>query len=147
MTSYKIPPFDFRQAVAGQFDGRPTLRQVASAQLLRVLLSNLPWLAYAKPALTNADPLMLDSPDPSTTYWTTAPFVDRVLEALLDPQALSLEPLADGRHYNLGLTGIHRFSGSSSEFDTRQLPDLSAALNQLVEDLPRHFCEAQLEFW
>ena len=72
--------------MAGQFDNRPTLRQVASAQLLRVLLPHLPWLANTTPALTNADPLMLDSPDPATAYWTTTPFVDRVLEALLDPR-------------------------------------------------------------
>lgn len=147
MTSSQVPTFDFRQAVARQFGDRPTLRQVASEQLLRLLLSKLPWLAHVTPALTTADPLMLDSPDPSNTYWTTQPLVDRVLQALLDSQPLSLEPLADGRHYNLGLTGSYRFAGSTSEFDTRQLSGLSAALGQLVEQLPQHFCEAQLKYW
>ncbi|QXI47539.1 hypothetical protein HU763_022755 [Pseudomonas anuradhapurensis] len=147
MTSSQVPVFDFRQAVARQFDDRPTLRQVASEQLLRLLLEELPWLAHVTPALTTADPLMLDSPDPDTTYWTTQPLVDRVLQALLDSQPLSLEPLGDGRHYNLGLTSTYRFAGSTSEFDTRQLSGLSPALDQLVEQLPQHFCEAQLEYW
>lgn len=147
MTRSQVPIFDFRQAVARQFDDRPTLRQVASELLLHVLLSELPWLAHVTPALTTADPLMLDSPDPSSTYWTTGPLVDRVLQALLDPKPLSFEPLADGRHYNLGLTDAHRFAGSTTEFDTRQLSGLSPALNQLVEQLPQHFCEAQLQYW
>ncbi len=147
MIRSQLPVFDFRQAVASQFGDRPTLRQVASEQLLRLLLAELPWLADVTPALTTADPLMLDSPDPSSTYWTTAPLVDRVLEALLDPQLLSIEPLADGRYYNLGLTGIHRFAGSTTEFDTRQLSGLSPALNQLLEQLPQHFCEAQVAYW
>ncbi|MEN5305216.1 DUF6543 domain-containing protein [Pseudomonas sp. TWI628] len=147
MTRSQVPVFDFRQAVARQFDDRPTLRQVASAQLLRVLLAELPWLAYVTPALTTADPLTLDSPEPSGNYWTTGPLVDRILQALLDPQPLSFEPLADGRHFNLGLTGAYLFAGSTSEFDTRQLSGLSSALNQLVEELPQRFCEAQLEYW
>ncbi|WP_445672283.1 dermonecrotic toxin domain-containing protein [Pseudomonas inefficax] len=147
MMSSQVPIFDFQQAVAQQFSDRPTLREVASTQLLRVLLAELPWLAYAKPALTTADPLMLDSPDPDTPYWSTGPFVDRILDALLDPQPLSIEALADGRHYNLGLTGVYRFAGSKSEFDTRRLSGLSPALNQLVKELPQRFCEAQLEYW
>ncbi|MCE5975607.1 dermonecrotic toxin domain-containing protein [Pseudomonas sp. JR33AA] len=147
MTSPQVPIFDFRQAVARQFDDRPTLRKVASEQLLRVLLSELPWLADVSPVLTTADPLMLDSPAPSNPYWTNGPLVDRVLAALLDSQPLSLEPLDDGRHYNLGLTEAYRFPGSISEFDTRQLSGLSPALNKLVQQLPQHFCEAQLEYW
>ncbi|QJQ22827.1 hypothetical protein HG549_23790 [Pseudomonas sp. SK] len=147
MTPTQVPVFDFRQAVARQFDDRPTLRQVASAQLLRVLLAELPWLANVTPALTTAGPLTLDSPEPYTNYWTTGPLVDRVLQALLDPQPLNLEPLADGRHYNLGLTGVYRFPGSESELDTRRLSGLSSALNELVAELPQHFCEAQLEYW
>ena len=146
MIAPDIPTFDFRHAAALQFGDRPTLRQVASEQLLKVLLAELPWLAFVSPALTSADPLMLDSPEPGMDYWTTQPLVDRVLQALLDPSPLDIEPL-DGRHHNLGLLATHRFAGSSSEFDTRQLSGLSDALNKLALQLPQHFCEAQLAYW
>ncbi|AYG47068.1 hypothetical protein DV532_23345 [Pseudomonas sp. Leaf58] len=146
MSTPDIPTFDFQHIVAQQFGDRPTLRQVASQQLLKVLLAKLPWLASVQPALEDADPLMLDSPDPATAYWTTQPFVDRVLQALLDAEPLDLEPV-DGRYHNLGLTAAYRFAGSSSEFDTRQLSDLSASLQALVECLPQYFCDAQLEYW
>jgi len=142
----KHPAFDFQYAAARHFSDRPTLRQVASRQLLEVLLAELPWLAYVTPALSDADPLMLDSPDPATPYWTTQSLLDRVLEALRGPGELDLEPIGE-RHYNLGLTADYRFAGSDSEFATRQLAGLSAPLNELLEQLPQRFCEAQLDYW
>ena len=147
MSTDETRTFDFRQAVARQFAGRPTLRQVASEQLLQVMLAELPWLADVTPALTTAEPLMLDSPDPDTPYWGTQPLLDRVLQALLDPKPMSIEHLADGRHFNLALTAAYRFADSHSEFDTRQLTGLSRALNELVEHLPQRFAEAQLKYW
>lgn len=141
-----IPTFDFQYAAASQFSGRPTLRQVTSEQLWTVLQEKLSWLAFVKPALSNADPLMLDSPDPSTPYWTTQPLVDRVLQALLEAQPLDIEPVGE-RHHNLALTSSYRFPGSDSAFDTRQLSGLSDALDELVQRLPRLFCEAQLKYW
>lgn len=146
MTGPDISPFDFSHAVARQFGDRPTLRQVLSRQLLRLLEEQLPWLKAVEPPLSSADPLMLDSPDPNTPYWTTQPLVERMLQALLDPKPLDIEPL-DGRHYNLGLTGAYRFAGSHGEFDTRQLKGLSAALNDLLARLPDAFCQAQLDYW
>ncbi|MFJ4345996.1 hypothetical protein [Pseudomonas sp. NPDC089401] len=147
MSRSETPTFDFRQAAARQFNDRPTLRQVASEQLLSVLLAELPWLAFVTPALATADPLMLDSPDPSTAHWTTQRLLDRVLQGLLDPQPLSVEPLPDGRHYNLALAASHRFAGSNSPFDSRQLSGLSNALNALTAQLPQRFREAQLRYW
>ncbi|PYC26056.1 dermonecrotic toxin domain-containing protein [Pseudomonas mosselii] len=146
MNSASLPIFDFKTAVAREFAGRPTLRQIASRQLLSVLLEQLPWLAHVQPALESADPLMLDSPDPDTGYWTTAPFVDVVLQAMLDGKPLTLEPLGE-RHCNLGLLATHRFAGSSSEFDTRRLTGGSAALNALLGRLPEHFYQAQVDYW
>lgn len=146
MTGPHISPFDFSHAVAQQFDDRPTLRQVLGKQLLSLLLEQLPWLKAVEPPLPSADPLMLDSPDPDTPYWTTQPLVDRVLQALLDPEPLNIEAL-DGRHHNLGLTGDYRFTGSHDALDTRQLSGLSAALNDLVAQLPDAFCQAQLDYW
>lgn len=147
MNNPATPIFDFKQAVARHFSGRPTLRQVASEQLLKVLVNALPWLTSTTPTLTSADPLMLDAPDPATPYWNTGPFVDRILQAMLESKPLDLEALPDGRHHNLGLTADFRFAGSKSPFDTRQLSGISAALNELVEQLPQHFCEAQLQYW
>lgn len=147
MSNTLIPTFDFRRAVGKHFAGRPTLRQVASEALLKVMLAELPWLADVTPALPTAEPLILDSPDPDTPYWTSQPLLDGVLQALLAPELLSIEPLADGRHYNLGLTSAYRFPGSRNELDTRRLEGLSDALNALVVSLPQRFAEAQLSYW
>lgn len=147
MNNPATPIFDFKQAVARHFSGRPTLRQVASEQLLQLLNDELPWLAFTTPTLTSADPLTLDSPDPATPYWTTEPFVDRILKAMLASEPLDLEPLPDGRHHNVGLTAGFRFAGSETPLDTRQLSGVTAALNELVEQLPQRFCEAQLQYW
>ncbi|RAS25716.1 MULTISPECIES: dermonecrotic toxin domain-containing protein [unclassified Pseudomonas] len=138
--------FDFNRAAAVHFSDRPTLRQVVSEQLLKVLLVELPWLASVQPALSSADALMLDSPDPSTAYWTTQPLVDRILQALLQSNTVDLEPV-DGRHYNLGLVDPYRFPGSDSAFDTRSLTGLTAPLNALIEQIPESFCLAQLGYW
>ena len=146
MTQPITPIFDFKNAVARQFATRPTLRQVVSEQLLQVLLKELPWLAFVEPALTCADPLTLDSPDPDTEYWTTAPLVDVVMQAMLDGAALDLEAIGQ-RHHNLGLVDTHRFAGSHNALDTRRLTGISPALNALVGQLIERFCEAQVDFW
>lgn len=146
MTPSDASTFDFKRAAARQFAARPTLRQVVSDQLLTLLRTELPWLAYVQPALPSADALMLDSPDPSTPYWSTQPLVDCVLQAMLESRFLDLEPV-EGRHYNLGVLEPYRFAGSHSAFDTRQLSGLSEPLNDLIEQLPQLFCEAQLGFW
>ena len=146
MTPSDASTFDFKRAAARQFAARPTLRQVVSDQLLTLLLAELPWLASVQPALLSADALTLDSPDPSTPYWSTQPLVDRVLQAMLESRFLDLEPV-EGRHHNLGLVDPHRFAGSHNVLDTRQLSGLSEPLNDLIEQLPQHFCEAQLGFW
>lgn len=146
MTPSDASTFDFKRAAARQFAARPTLRQVVSDQLLTLLLAELPWLAYVQPALPSADKIMLDSPDPSTPYWSTQPLVDRVLQAMLESRFLDLEPV-EGRHHKLGLDGHYRFAGSDNVLDTRQLSGLSEPLNDLIEQLPQLFCEAQLGFW
>ena len=60
--------FDFRRAAALQFADRPTLRQVVSEQLLKLMLAELPWLASVHPALPCADVLTLDRPDLSLIH-------------------------------------------------------------------------------
>jgi hypothetical protein len=146
MAVYQAPTFDFNRAASLHFSDRPTLRQVASEQLLKVLLAELPWLASVQPKLSSADALTLDSPDPSASHWTTQPFVDGVLQALLKNQPVDLEPV-EGRHHNLGLLEPYRFHGSEHALDTRQLPDLSAQVSAMIEQLPQLFCQAQLDYW
>lgn len=138
--------FDFRRAAALQFADRPTLRQVVSEQLLKLMLAELPWLASVHPALPCADVLTLDSPDPASTYWTTQPLVDRVLQAMLERNPIDLEPIA-GRHHNLGVLDPYRFAGANSPFATRQLSGLTDPVNELIAQLPQHFCQAQLDYW
>lgn len=146
MTTPSTPLFDFKGAAARQFANRPTLRQVASTQVLSLLLEHLPWLASVTPALTDADPLMLDSPVPGTNYYTTDSLVDLVLQAMVAEQPMNLEAL-EGRHHNLGLVATHRFAGSRSEFDTRRLSGVTDAFNGLLARLPELFCQAQLDYW
>ncbi|MCU7279046.1 hypothetical protein OC926_04270 [Pseudomonas peradeniyensis] len=146
MSNTSTQIFDFKRAVARQFADRPTLRQVVSRQLLQVLLTELPWLAFVEPALESADPLILDSPDPDSEYWTTASLVDVVLQAMLDGTPLDLEAI-DGRHHNLGLAGLHRFPGSHNALDTRRLTGISPALNALPAAVIEHFCQAQVDYW
>lgn len=139
-------PFDFLAAVASHFADRPSLRTVASQQLLQLLLKQLSYLEAVQPPLTSADPLTLDSPEPGTTWWTTQPLVDALLECMVQGEPMDIEPLAQ-RTYNLGLTGPHRFAGATSDLDTRALAGLSEPLNELIEQLPGHFAEAQVAFW
>ncbi len=146
MSSANASPFDFTAAVARHFADRPTLRAVVSQHLLQVLLEHLPYLASVQPPLESADPLTLDSPEPGMTWWATQPLLDAVLQAMAQGTPIAIEPLA-GRDYKLGLTGPHRFPGSSSEWDTRALAGLSEPLNALIEALPRHFAQAQVAFW
>lgn len=146
MPSLSSSPFDYQNAVARQFASRPTLRQVASQQLLNVLIEHLPWLASVEPQLSTADPLTLDSPDPSTGYWTTQPLLDAVLQAMLEGTPLDLERI-DGRDHKLGLNAPYLFPGASSSLETRLLTGLTAPLNELIQQLPGYFCEAQVDYW
>lgn len=146
MVSAPPSPFDFRAAVARQFADRPTLRAVASQQLLALLRKQLPYIAGVQPELSSADALMLDSPEPGVSWWTTQPLVDAVLEAMAQGQPMNLEPL-EQRDYKLGLSGPYRFPGSHSEWETRALKGLSEPLNELIEQLPGHFAKAQVDFW
>lgn len=146
MTNTSTPIFDFKNAVAREFASRPTLRQVVSEQLLHVLFRELPWLAFVEPALESADPLILDSPDPDTHYWTTAPLVEVVLQAMLDGTPLDLEAIGE-RHHNLGLAEPHRFAGSHGAWDTRRLTGITPVLNRLLARLIEHFSQAQVSYW
>lgn len=146
MPSTPFALFDFKTAAARQFASRPTLRQVASQQIFSLLLEQLPWLAAVTPRLTNADPLMLDSPEAGTDYWTSLPLVDVVLQAMLEGRTLDLEAI-EGRHHNLALAATHRFAGSSSEFDTRRLSGTTPAFNALLSRLLEAFCQAQVGYW
>ncbi|MFJ4390293.1 dermonecrotic toxin domain-containing protein [Pseudomonas soli] len=146
MSTLETSPFDFLAAAASHFADRPTLRAVASQQLLRLLLKQLPYLEAVQPPLTSADSLTLDSPEPGTAWWTTRPLVDALLKCMAQGEPMDIEPLAQ-RTYNLGLAGPHRFAGATSDLDTRALAGLSESLNELIEQLPGYFAEAQVAFW
>ncbi|MDU9403034.1 hypothetical protein RTH46_11095 [Pseudomonas sp. zfem004] len=135
-----------KQACARQFADRPTLRQVASQQILKLLATKFAWIAEVQPALDDADPIMLDSPVPDADYWGTAPLVDVVLQALLGGAPMNLEALG-ARTYNLGVEDPYRFPASHSALDTRALHGVTEAFNDLVRDLPAAFCQAQVDFW
>jgi len=146
MPTVNASPFDCLAAVARHFAARPTLRAVASRRLLQLLLEHLPYLRTVQPPLTCAAPLMLDSPAPGMSWWTTQPLLDALLKAMAQGKPMAIEPL-EQRDYKLGLSGPYRFPGSDSVLDTRALAGLSEPLSDLITRLPGYFAEAQVAFW
>ncbi|UVK82778.1 hypothetical protein LOY46_25145 [Pseudomonas sichuanensis] len=111
MPTPPIANFNLKHACARQFAARPTLRQVASQRILTLLVEQLPWLASVQPALTDAAPFMLDSPDPETAYWTTAPLVDVVLRSLLSGTKLDLDGCSQDLRLRNAVGSICQHSG------------------------------------
>lgn len=101
------PLTDDKHAVAIQFASRPTLRQVAGRQLMQVLIEHHPTIAEYRPELTSAEVLYLIIPQADTT-WRNQPFVDYILQALLDRRVLDFSRVA-GLDYRLSLEVPRRF--------------------------------------
>lgn len=144
------PLTDDKHAVAIQFASRPTLRQVAGRQLMQVLIEHHPTIAEYRPELTSAEVLYLMIPQADTT-WRNQPFVDYILQALLDRRVLDFSRVA-GLDYRLSLEVPRRFYANPAPFegsdaDVVRLEALTDALNDLLVLLPEHFCQAQVEYW
>lgn len=143
---------DYQQAVAAEFDARPTLRQVAGSEALKILAATHPAVAAAN--MPNAEPMVLLIPQiqsdasPSYPCWIRRPLVDALLDALLQGSTLR----------TLGVEGGEFMIASSDEYPFRdaqgplldeaisiqkQLDELDALLRRLVQT----FCDAQVEYW
>ncbi|MEG0860197.1 MAG: hypothetical protein RSD81_17485 [Pseudomonas sp.] len=139
-----LPAADFKQAVALQFASRPTLRQVASQKILELLIERHPKFAAIDPPLTDADPLRLLVPQ-TEGYWTPQPLVQVVLQAVLDGKALNLEHIHE-RDYGVTFPEPYRFPGSEGH-EYVALKGITGAVNELVQALPDHFQQAQVDYW
>ncbi len=138
------PVFDFKAAVASRFSDRPTLRQVASRQILALLQLHHPALSRVEPALVNADSLQLLTPHPSEPHWTRQALVDAVLRKILDGSELTTAPV-NGRYYGVTLAPPHRFAGSDDDHEYLQLAERD--FDGLLEALPMHWSQAQVDYW
>ncbi|MBA1204901.1 hypothetical protein G7009_24600 [Pseudomonas capeferrum] len=142
-------PLDYKQAVAAQFAGRPTLRQVAGREIMQVLIEHRPLIASARPEMRSAEPLYLMVP--MSGAWKPLPLVQVVLQSMLDGIPLDFADV-DGLDHYLSLTPPHRFyaiedAGSTADGDAIKLHMLTEAFNDLVLLLTDYFAQAQVEYW
>ncbi|MFJ4345997.1 hypothetical protein [Pseudomonas sp. NPDC089401] len=139
-------PFDLNHAVAAQFASRPTLRQVAGAQVMKVITGHYPLLAVHRPGLTCAEPLLLMSRQADGSL-RNQPLVDVVLQAMLEP-----EPLVFSVDDHLSLAPPRRLYAIEDRFETAEgdriePAPLTDAINALLPMLPWHFQQAQIDYW
>ena len=140
------PAFNLNHAVAAQFANRPTLRQVAGEQVMKVIIEHYPLLAVHRPTLTSAEPLYLMSMQADGSV-RNQPLVDVVLQAMLAPKRLAFS-IDD----HLGLAPPRRLYAIEDRFETAEgdriePAPLNEALNALLLLLPWHFQQAQIDYW
>ncbi|WP_339443776.1 dermonecrotic toxin domain-containing protein [Pseudomonas hunanensis] len=139
---------NLKHAVAAQFASRPTLRQVAGEQVMKVILEHYPLVGVHRPEMTSAAPLYLMSMHPDGV-WHPQPLVDVVLQALLAAKPLDLAPAGD---YRLSLNPPRRFFAIESSLETAEgdliePARLTDGLNALLPMLLWHFQQAQIDYW
>ena len=139
---------NLNHAVAAQFANRPTFRQVAGEQIMKVILEHYPLVGVHRPEMTSAAPLYLMSLQPDGV-WHPQPLVDVVLQALLAAKPLDLTPASD---YRLSLNPPRRFFAIESSFETAEgdliePARLTDGLNALLPILLWHFQQAQIGYW
>lgn len=146
---------DHQRAVSLAFADRPTLRQQASRQALKLLAAKLPTIAAAQ--LPDAGPVILDVPyDGAVTgqyrpyaSWNAWPLLDALLEAMRKGCKLEELGLAGGSFsVRVALPYVMRnAAGEPLEFTVVPVDGLLADLNHLVSTLSERFCEAQVGYW
>lgn len=141
---------DFRSRVASEFASRPTLRKVASEQIMQLLIEHYPLIAVHRPTLTHADQLILVTSTEDGLGSVLMPIVDVVLQAFFDCSVLDLGPVADQkRYFNLG--SKHFFAipdpSATADGDVLDLASLTGPFNELVMLLNSYFSEAQVKYW
>lgn len=141
---------DHKHAVAMQFASRPTLRQVAGQQIMKVMIERYPLIASQRPELTSAEAFKVMIPKPGG-FWSVRPFVDYVLQAWLQGERLDFS-FVDGLDYRLSLEVPSRFYAikdprKTADGDRIKLEDLGDALNDLLELFEELFCQAQVDYW
>lgn len=143
---------NLKLALAAQFASRPTLRDVASTQIISALIEQYPMIATTQPQLTSADALRVMQPKQADVYDAVA-LVDLLLDALRSNTPLEFPSVGELRPY-LSLNPPHYLyvdpdpdPEAGTESDRVSLDALSAALNDVLLLLPSYFCQAQTDYW
>lgn len=141
------PTYDLQYAVAAQFASRPTLRQVAGEQIMKVIVRHYPLVGIHRPQMTSAQPLFLITF--KSDGWTTEPLVDALLQAMIDGRPVDFGGPGDCR---LSLQPLRRFytiedSAETAEGDVVEPGPMADDFNILLAMLPYHFQQALIDYW
>ncbi|MGH8441088.1 MAG: dermonecrotic toxin domain-containing protein, partial [Pseudomonas sp.] len=117
---------------------------MAAQKILHLLVEHYPIFATVQPPLTDAEPFRLAVPD-DISYQPRQPLVQVVLQALLDGKALDLGRAHD-REPALTWAEPYLLPGSDGH-DYLEFKGMTDAINELVQELPYHFQQAQVEYW
>lgn len=150
MPTARAASYDLKAQVNAQFSGRPTLRQVASRQIMGLLIEHYPLIAVHRPTLKDANQLSLVRASPDGQSVSTLPLVDEILKAKLHNRVLDFAPVANFNQYLL-LDGKHFFAipdpFETAEGDQIDLFALQPAFEDLLLLLDGYFNAAQVEYW
>jgi len=140
---------DLHAAVAAAFSDRPTLRQIAGREALKLLAERLDAVKFAK--LPDAAALVLQIPSTSTDYpsWTPRPLLDVLLAAVFQGRDLRMQG-KQGGEFMLSVTAPMSFKdklGNPLEHTVISVQQSMDALQDLVLLLPWHFRKAQVDYW
>lgn len=141
---------DLKHALAAQFASRPTLRDVASTQIISALIEQYPLIASTQPQLTSAHALQVMQPNEAGGFDTVG-LVDLVLDALRCNTPLAFASAGELQPY-LSLEPpqylyVNPDSQAGETNDRVSLDALKAPLNDLLRLLPSYFCQAQTDYW
>ncbi|HGM5579122.1 TPA: DUF6543 domain-containing protein [Pseudomonas putida] len=143
-----FPAYDLCAAIARQFADRPTLRQVAGEQAMKLIHEHYPLVATHRPEMTNASPLyvLYNTPEGQPRH---ARLIDMLLGAMLNGAPVDFAGLGA---YAFSLKPMTRFFAIEDGFETAEgdLVDpqpLTDAFNDLLLMLPSHLQQAQIDYW
>ena len=153
MAFEQTPIPDLHAAVSAEFAKRPTMREVASEQLLMVLTRHVPILATA--TLPSAEYITLlvpvDKAESSRPYdsWTSRPLVDCVMESLQSGRPLMSLGAAGGT-FHIAVQAPYYLKdqqGNSLTYNMVAITNALSDLEDLVLTLPEYFSQAQVDYW
>lgn len=141
---------DLKHALAAQFASRPTLRDVASTQIIAALIEQYPLIPSKQPQLATAHALQVMQPNQAGGY-SAVGLVDLMLAALCGNTLLAFPDVGALRPY-LSVNPPHYLyvdpdPKSDGENDRVSLDGLTGALNDRLRLLPSAFCQAQTDYW
>ncbi|MEE1887660.1 dermonecrotic toxin domain-containing protein [Pseudomonas carassii] len=144
---------DVHAVVSAEFARRPTIREVASTQLLRVLSEHLSILATA--SLPSAEYVTLlipqDNARSSRPYdsWASRPLLDCVMDVLQAGRSLASLGAARGL-FQISLQPPYYLrdqQGNTLAYTSVDITSAMSDLENLVRALPEYLSQAQVDYW